>query len=971
MTEARGELIGGRYRLVEPVGQGGMGRVWRGRDETLHRDVAVKEILFPPGLNDGQRELLLQRVMREARSAAGLNHPGIITVHDVAEHHGAPVIVMEFVVGASLAATIREQGRLPVERVARIGTAILEALTVAHSAGVVHRDLKPDNILLSGSRVVLTDFGIASMADATMALTSTGTILGTPAYMAPEQLEGNRADAASDLWALGATLYTAVEGEAPFTASTLTALYVAILTRDPRPPRHAGRLEQALTGLLTKDPLLRATAEQTARALAAVLPAPVETAPVEPARAEAGPGRPAPADRAPAAPAPTARKAPATLPPVPPAERLPTVTDLPVPPLIPPAPLPDRAAPGPTTPLDALAFDTLSAGRPAGPARRPSRGRTILLASLGLVAAGVVPTVIALSHLPDGNGGGGQTPPGGASPTTAGPTAGFDAAVGKVANPSAEKGGTLKLWSGFDLDSLDPARAYYSSTWNFERFYARTLLAYDAKPGKEGLQLVPDLATAQPAVSADGRTYTFRLRPGLKFEDGSAITSKDVKYGVERVFAQDVLPGGPTSLINELDQGQNYKGPYTDTDPGRLGLKSVTTPDDSTVVFSLAKPNADFPYLLAMGSASPVPQKLDTGAKYADKPVSSGPYRFSSAQPGKAYELVRNENWDQSTDPFRKALPDVVKLTISTAADDVDARLLDGSADLDLGQTGLSPAARAKVLADPGLKKNTDNPYTGALRYVSVAQRVAPFDNVHCRRAVLYAADTTALQTTRGGSTAGSLSGSMLPPDILGSDDYDPFGLTDGKPDLVKAREELAACGKPNGFSTTIAVRSSRPKDIDSATALQAALKAVGVDAAIDQYEAQLLSSVVGAPNVVHSKGYGLVVMGWIPDYPTGSAFLQPLTDGRLITATGNTNYSEINDPEINGLFDRATAEPDPAKAGELYKQINHKVVDGAYFLPLVAEKALAYRNPRLTNVFVNDAFGQTDFQALGLSGGG
>lgn len=208
-----GELIGGRYRLVELIGRGGMGRVWRGRDETLERDVAVKEVMFPQGIIADQREVLLQRVLREARAAAQLNHPGIITVHDVVEHAGAPVIVMEYVAGMSLAAAIEQSGGLPVRRVAEIGAAMLRALSRAHAAGIIHRDLKPDNILLMDDRVIITDFGIAHMVDSTIALTHTGTLIGTPAYMAPEQLSGQTPAPATDLWSLGATLYCAVEGE--------------------------------------------------------------------------------------------------------------------------------------------------------------------------------------------------------------------------------------------------------------------------------------------------------------------------------------------------------------------------------------------------------------------------------------------------------------------------------------------------------------------------------------------------------------------------------------------------------------------------------------------------------------------------------------------------------------------------------------------------------------------------------------
>jgi peptide/nickel transport system substrate-binding protein len=264
-------LIGGRYRLQELIGQGGMGRVWRGIDETLGRDVAVKEVLLPQGITAEQRDVLLQRVMREARAAARLNHPGIITVHDVVEHAGAPVIVMEYVTGVSLATAIERAGGLPVARVAEIGDAVLKALGRAHAAGIVHRDLKPDNVLLMDDRVILTDFGIAHMADATMALTHTGTIIGTPAYMAPEQLVGKPPAPATDLWALGATLYCAVEGRPPFSAETFTALCIAVATEEPRPPERAGALGPVLAMLLTKDPQRRADAAQVRAGLAGVL----------------------------------------------------------------------------------------------------------------------------------------------------------------------------------------------------------------------------------------------------------------------------------------------------------------------------------------------------------------------------------------------------------------------------------------------------------------------------------------------------------------------------------------------------------------------------------------------------------------------------------------------------------------------------------------------------------------------------
>ncbi|WP_159040855.1 bifunctional serine/threonine-protein kinase/ABC transporter substrate-binding protein [Streptomyces sp. XY593] len=272
MTEQNPELIAGRYQLVERIGQGGMGRVWRGVDQQLFgREVAVKEILFPPGLDDDDRAALLRRFIGEARAAVTLSHPGIITIHDVVEHDGAPVIVMELVRGQSLAAAIRSQGRLPVQRVAEIGSALLDALAEAHGARIVHRDIKPDNVLLTKDRVVLTDFGIAHLADATTRLSHSGTIIGTPQYMAPEQLEGKRPTPANDLWALGATLYHAVEGRPPFDAEGLHALAVAVFTRPHRPPVHAGPLAPLLDALLTKDPAQRVEAAEAAGMLASVL----------------------------------------------------------------------------------------------------------------------------------------------------------------------------------------------------------------------------------------------------------------------------------------------------------------------------------------------------------------------------------------------------------------------------------------------------------------------------------------------------------------------------------------------------------------------------------------------------------------------------------------------------------------------------------------------------------------------------
>jgi serine/threonine protein kinase len=272
--EAGARVVGGRYEIAGELGRGGMGVVWLANDRVLQREVALKEISYPVYLDDAERAVLRERTLREARTAARLEDPHVVAIHDVVEEDGQPWLVMEHVRSRSLQRILEEDGPLSPAEVARIGLDVLSAIEVAHAAGVLHRDVKPGNVLVDDDgHACLTDFGIATTTDDS-SLTTEGAVLGSPAYMAPERANGRPPTPAVDLWSLGATLYAAVEGRSPFDRDTPMATLLAVVGEQPAPMVAAGPLEPVLRGLLTKDPAARASAAQAREQLAAVAAGP-------------------------------------------------------------------------------------------------------------------------------------------------------------------------------------------------------------------------------------------------------------------------------------------------------------------------------------------------------------------------------------------------------------------------------------------------------------------------------------------------------------------------------------------------------------------------------------------------------------------------------------------------------------------------------------------------------------------------
>jgi hypothetical protein len=260
-------VIAGRYRLHAVIGRGGMGTVWRARDELLNRDVAVKEIVWPSHPDAAARDVARRGAVREAQMAARIDHPNVVRVYDIVEGDDWTCIAMELLAYPSLRDVLREDGPLSPGEAARVGLGVLAALRVVHGAGVVHRDVKPANILLGPEgRVVLSDFGIAKSID-NPGLTTSGVLVGSPPYISPERARGGRAGTAADLWALGASLYAAVEGQPPFQRADVLASLTAVVADEPDPPAHAGPLEPVISGLLRKDPDTRLDIDEAERML--------------------------------------------------------------------------------------------------------------------------------------------------------------------------------------------------------------------------------------------------------------------------------------------------------------------------------------------------------------------------------------------------------------------------------------------------------------------------------------------------------------------------------------------------------------------------------------------------------------------------------------------------------------------------------------------------------------------------------
>ncbi|MFL6251558.1 MAG: serine/threonine-protein kinase [Actinomycetes bacterium] len=554
---AADRLVADRYVLNAPLGRGGMGVVWRAQDRVLGRQAAVKEVVFPPTMAEEERRSAQARVMREARAAARLNHPGAVTLYDVVQDQGGTFIVMELVAAPTLADLVQAQGPLTPEQVAELGSQLAGVLEAAHAAGIVHRDVKPGNVMVAADgRVKLADFGVASLQGDPQ-LTSTGLVIGSPAYMAPEQARGEASGPPADFWALGATLFYAVEGVPPFDRGSSIATLAAVVNEPPRAPRRAGALTPIITALLAKDPASRPSGAEVRAELgrlAGPRPSPTEVLPVQ------GPGRtvPFPAAAAAVDPAaaagPPAAARPSEAEAVPEDRADPAESDRPVPasdaqPTPVPAPSsrpPEAPAFEPAPPAPEPTREPRPLLPPAPAVDRGGRGRMVGVLAL-LVVLGLAGVLFAVNL----RSGGGD--PGAAPGTTAAPAGGG----GNGATETTRQGtSTTEAPSTTGAPTTTAAGAGLPEGWTAftnqrganrvgvpPDFRARTRQSYNATVVEErgGADRVFTVRSTNPAnplpqASRDYRAYAARTFDGFR----------EVRYAEDQSYA-----GHPGAVVFE------------------------------------------------------------------------------------------------------------------------------------------------------------------------------------------------------------------------------------------------------------------------------------------------------------------------------------------------------------------------------------------------------------------------------------
>ncbi|MEY9930536.1 peptide/nickel transport system substrate-binding protein [Catenulispora sp. GP43] len=556
-------------------------------------------------------------------------------------------------------------------------------------------------------------------------------------------------------------------------------------------------------------------------------------------------------------------------------------------------------------------------------------------------------TVTVLLVAGCGSGGTGRS---GSQPDAARPT-----------GPAAKAGGTLHVLAATTFEHLDPARNYVTDSEDVSRLIYRTLTTYAAAPGSAGGKIVPDLATDLGTPTDDAKTWTFHLKDGVEYEDGTPITAADVKYGVERSFA-DILPEGAPYARMWLVGGDKYQGPYKD----KNGLASIEVPDTKTIVFHLNRPVADFGSTVSLPVFSPVPQAKDTGVDYDQHPVSSGPYKIDSYDPKAKLVLIRNTSWSATTDQVRKALPDRIEFELGLDTAVVDQRMI-AAAGPDADAVALEPigaASVAKVQNDPALKKRLVVSDSTSSRFLSLNTTHKPLNDVRVRQAVAFALDKDALRLTRGGPIAGDLATGLIPPSVAGHVPDDPYATPGGQGDPAKAKQLLTEAGFPGGIDLTLDLPGTATGKAQG-EAIQESLGKAGIRVKLNEVP----SSSYWSTEETVAQEHDMVIDGWTPDWTGPSTLLPIILDGRLITAQGNNNRAMYSSPEVDKRFDEIAAMGDVAAADQAYGELSKQIMADAPIVPFLWDKAAVLVGPHVAGAYGHVAYvGRLDLVSLGLS---
>ena len=535
---------------------------------------------------------------------------------------------------------------------------------------------------------------------------------------------------------------------------------------------------------------------------------------------------------------------------------------------------------------------------------------------------------------------------------------------GTQGSAAGKPGGTLNILQIADFDHIDPQRTYVSNALNFtERLMTRTLVTYDSKPGPEGSKIVPDLATDLGKATDGNKTWTFTLKDGVKFQDGTPITCEDIKYGVSRSFSSQITDGPQyaqqyLALEKGADGALAYKGPYVAGPKGGFD-EAISCTDPKTIVFKLNRAIGDFNYTLTMPQFSPVPKSKDTGTKYDTSVVSSGPYKIQTYTQKKSLTLIRNENWDPKTDTVRKAYPDKIVVTFGIDPNLIDSRLI---ADAPADQTAmmLDTFVQAqnvnRVLNTPALKARTVNGFDGSMRYLAINWKKVPDQKV--REAIYYGIDKETYRGTRGGTQAGDYATSMITPALTSHKKFDAFPAPpQGDPEKAKAL--LAEAGK-SGLALKIDVPNT-PAASKAGAAFKAALERAGFRVTLNP---DAFYSTVGKTSVQSD----LTLAGWGPDWPSGSSVVPPLVDGRQIVPEGNQILCQCNDPEIIAAIDAANKETDPTKQSELWGDADEIAIKKLPLVPLIYGKTTQMWGSKVKGAYLHAFYGEIDLATVSVS---